>query len=334
MNPRRRPVSASPGLRRPAERGSVLLTAVLIAAGIAIALGGYLSLRTTSLRLAHRSYLGTDAAHLAEGGVEQALYGFNQMSSGATVAAAWSGWTLSGNTAMRTFTPTNRDQQAVAVLKVFVQGHNGSSASPYIISQATLTPLDGGAPVVKTLRCGMKTNTGYSMNGLVALNGLTMKGQTIADSFNSNPTNSPTGPWLPYSAAIARSNTRVIVPSGVLSIGNGKIYGNLLIGPTVTPPAATQVTGTIQRDFTGVFTMPTYPTPASVTQSYNLGSSIPATLPSAGHLPASDGKYYYFCNGTTIGVLTVPTGRNIVIVGTNTAMGSGLTLQGTATCTV
>ena len=315
-------------------RGSMLVTAMLIAAVIAIALGSYLALSRSSLRLAHRSFFANDAVNLAEGGLEQAIYCFNQMSAGTAAAAAWAGWTLAGADATRTLAPINRDQNGVAVVRIYVRGYNGVTASPCVIAQATITPFDGSAPVVKTVRCDLKNNTGYSMNGLVALNGLTMKGQTIADSFNSNPTNSPTGPWRPYSAAIARSNTRVIVPSGTLSLGNGKIHGSLLIGPTVTPPAASQVTGTIQRDFTGTFVMPTFPTAASVSQSYNLGATIPATLPLAGHVPASDGNYYYFCNGVAIGALTVPTGNNIVIVGTNTSMGSGLTLQGTATCTV
>jgi hypothetical protein len=159
-----------------------------------------------------------------------------------------------------------------------------------------------------------------------------MRGQSIADSFNSNPTNSPTGPWLPYSSALARSNTRVIVPAGSVSIGSGKIYGNLHLGPGVSPPQARDVTGTIYTNFTGTFTMPVYPTRASVTAYRDLGSTIPATLPAGSDVPAEDGSYYYFCNGTTVGATTVATGKNIVIVGTNTGMTAGLTLQGTATC--
>jgi len=320
--------------RRSGRRGSVLITALLIAVGIALAIGGYLRLSTTSLRLAHRSFLHSDALSVAEGGLEQALYCFNQMSGGAGVSTAWAGWTLSGSAAMRTFPALNRDQHAVAVLKVYVQGYNGGVASPYVIAQATLTPFDGGAPVVRTVRCTLRSGTGFLMNGLVALQGLTMKGRTEADSFHSNPTNSPTGPWRPYSTAIARSNTQAIVVSGPISIGSGGIKGNLWLGPTVTPPAASTVSGSIRRDFADTFRPPVYPTPDSVSQSYNLGSTLPATLPAAGHVAAADGNFYYFINGATIGALTVPTGRNIVLVGTGTRMTSGLTLQGNATCTI
>ena len=324
----------APRFPRARQRGTVLLTAMVLSVVIGAALLGYLHLSRTSLKLAHRTYFASDAANLAEAGLEEALYCFNLMGAGTAPAAAWAGWTLAGTAAMRTLPPFNRDQNGVGIVKVYVQGYDGSNATPFVLVRAAITPFDGGAPVVKLLHCPLKTNTGYSMNGIVALNGLTMKGQTIADSFNSNPTNSPTGPWRPYTSAIARANTRVIIPAGVAAIGNGMIYGNLLLGPGVAAPAASQVTGTIQTNFNGVFKMPDYPTTATVNQYRNLGATIPAALPAAGDVAATDGSYYYFCNGATVGTVTVPTGRNIVIVGTNTGMGSGLTLQGTATCVV
>jgi hypothetical protein len=333
MRPCPRHLSWSERKRR-AARGSVLITALLIAVAIAISLASYLHLGRTSLRVASRTYFLQDAGNLAEGGLEQALYCFNAMGAGATPTVAWEGWTTVGTAAMRVLPPVNRDQNAVAVVKVYVYGYSGVTGAPYIISQATITPFDGSAPIVKVVQCGLKNNTGYSMNGIVGLNGFTIKGQSIADSFNSNPTNSPTGPWRAYSTAIARSNTRVIVPTGLLSLGNGKIYGNLFIGPNVTAPPASQVTGIIQSNFTGTFKMPAYPVKAAVSQSYTYGSALPATLPQPTHVPASDGLYYYFCTGATVANTTVTTGANIVIVGTNTGMGSGLTLQGTATCTL
>ena len=318
------------------ERGSLLITAMLLASVIALGIAGYLNLSRNSLKLAQRSFFANDAGNLAEAGLEEAIYCFNLMGSGATVATAWGGWTLSGANAMRTLPPFNRDQNAVGIVKVFVHGYNGTDSNPYVIAQATITPFDGSAPMVKVQQFILKRNTGFTINGVVGLNGLTVKGSSIFDSFNSNPAGNPSGPWAAYTSAGARANTTVIVPAGTASLGNGAIviYGNLLLGAGVTAPKASQVTGVIQPNFQGAFKMPVYPTAASVSQSYNLGATLPATLPASGHLPASDGRYYYFCNGAVIGTVTIPAGRNVTIVGTNTRLTSGLTLQGDAACAI
>ena len=64
--------SRTPRLTR--ERGSMLITALLFCAGIAMVLGTYLSLSRTTLKVAHRTFFSSDAANLAEAGVEEALY--------------------------------------------------------------------------------------------------------------------------------------------------------------------------------------------------------------------------------------------------------------------
>lgn len=326
-------------LRRPsaaADRGSLLITALLLSTVIALGLAGYLHLSRNALGLSQRTFFANDASNLAEAGLEEAIYCFNQMGAGTPVATAWSGWTISGSDAMRTLPPFNRDQRAVAVVKIFVRGYNGSEANPYAIAQARITPFDGSPPIVKVQQFVLRRNTGFTINGLVALNGLTVKGTSTMDSFNSNPSGSPTGPWVAYSAANARANTTVIVPAGTANLGSKApvVLGNLLLGTGVAPPRTDQVTGVIVRNFQGSFSLPAYPTPASVSRSYNLGATLPATLPAAGHLPAADGRYYYFLNGATIGTLTVPTGNNITLVGTNTRMTSGLNLQGNATAMI
>jgi hypothetical protein len=307
---------AHPGRRLAGERGSMLLTAMLFAAGIALVLGSYLALSRTSLKLAHRTFFANDAANLAEAGIEEALYCFNQIAAGTAPAAAFSGWTFSGANAMRTLTPFNRDQQAVGVTKIFVKGYDGTDAAPVVISQATVTPFDGGAPITKTVHLAITLTTGVASPGLVGLEGVSFTGNTAADSYNSNPTRSATGPWLVYSSAIARANTSVGALGGALSIGGGTISGNLFLGPGVTAPNANKVTGTIRTDYSAVYPFPTYPTAAGVSQSYNLGSSIPAILPRAGDQAAADGYYYYFCNNTSIRSLTISALRKVTIVGT------------------
>lgn len=309
--------SVPPSDRRHAsERGSMLLTAMLFAVGIAMVLGSYLALSRTYLKVAHRTFFANDASNLAEAGLEEALYCFNLMATGTAPATAWSGWTISGANAMRTLTPFNRDQNAIGVAKVYVKGYDGSDAAPYVVAQATVTPFDGGAPVIKTVHLVIRRNTASTPHGLVAMNGLTLSNSTIVDSYISNPTASPIGPWLVYSTVIGRANASVAVLGGAVSIASGQIRGNLYLGTGVASPPASQVTGTITTNYTTTIPFPTYPTAASVSQSYNLGSTIPTILPRAGDAAASDGRYYYFCANTSIRNLTIAANRNVTIVGT------------------
>jgi hypothetical protein len=314
-------------------RGSVLVTALLIAAVLGIGLVGYLSLSRTALKLSHRTLFVNDAGNLAEAGLEDALYCFNQMNSGVSVSTAWSEWAVSAGTARRTLPQFNRDQNAIGTVKVFVSGIDGSAANAFVVSQATIAPFDAGTPIVKILRLGMM-QAGVFVNGVVGLNGLTLKGQPVIDSFNSNPTNSPTGPWRTYSTAISASNSSVIVKTGAIDLGNGIVKGNVNLGTGVAPPPASQVTGTIQPNYAGQFKMPAYPTPASVSKSYSLGATIPTQLPAPGQSPAADGRYYYFVNGATISNVTIAAGANVTIVGTSTSLSSGLTISSNATAAI
>ena len=298
------------------ERGSMLLTAMLFSIGMAIVLGTYLNLSRTTLKVAHRTFFANDAANLAEAGLEEALYSFNLMAAGTAPATAWSGWTISTTNAMRALPTFNRDQNGVAVVKVYVKGYDGSDAAPYVVAQATVTPFDGGAPITKTVHLVIRRNAASTPHGLVALNGLTLSNSTMVDSYISNPTASPTGPWLVYSTAIARSSASVAVLGGSVSIGSGQINGNLYLGTGVTAPPASKVTGTITTNYSATFPFPAFPTAASVSQSYNLGSTIPALLPRVGDVAASDGRYYYFCASTSILSLTITASRNVTIVGT------------------
>ena len=310
------PPAASIPRRLAGRRGSVLLAAMLFAAGIALVLGSYLRLSRTTLNVAHRTFFASDAANLAEAGVEEALYCFNQMSAGTAAATAWSGWTFSSANAMRTLPTFNRDQNGIGVVKVYVKGYDGSDAAPYIVSQAVVTPFDGGAPVIRTVHLALRRNSGTAGKGVVALNGaLTLSNATYADSYISNPTGSPTGPWSIYPAAGARSNTGAAVLVGSVSIGTGQVKGNLYLGSGVTAPTASKVTGTITTGYTATFPFPAYPTAAGVSQSYNLGATIPATLPRVGDLPAADGRYYYFTTAS-VRTFTVLANSNVSIVST------------------
>lgn len=299
------------------ERGGMLITAMLFAIGIALVLGTYLNLSRTALKVAHRAFFANDAANLAEAGVEEALYCFNQMSAGAAAATAWSGWTFSSANAMRTLPTFNRNQNAIAVVKVYVKGYDGSDAAPYIVAQAVVTPFDGGQPVIRTVHLSLRRHNGTAGKGLVVLNGaFTLTSPAYADSYVSNPASSPTGPWSAYPAAGARSNNDTVVLAGAVTIGTGQVKGDLYLGSGVAAPPASKVTGTIFTNYSATYPFPAYPTAAGVSQSYSLGATIPSTLPRAGDLPAADGRYYYFTTAS-VRKFTVSASTNVTIVGTS-----------------
>ncbi len=332
MNPHR----ATPWVSRfrPAgARGSMLLTAMLIATGLAIVLGSYLALSRTTLKVAHRSYFANDASNLTEAGLEEALYRFNLMGTGTAAATAWTGWTFSGSNAMFTLPTFNRDQNAIGVVKVYVIGYDGTKPAPVIISQAVITPFDGGAPVVKTVQ--LTVNFDFTPHyGLVALSGLTLNNTAYADSFNSNPSKSPTGPWAAYPGAGATSRNTTVVLAGSVTVASGVVKGDLKLGAAVATPPASDYTGTVTTGYSAAFPLPVYPTAGSVSQSYNLAATIPATLPRAGDLAAADGRYYYFCAGATIGIVNITAGKNVTIVGTTTGMSTGLTIGSLGSCII
>ncbi len=307
---------------------------MLLAFAICFGVVGYLQLSRHALVFSNRAFFLKDATALAEAGLEEALYGFRQMDAGLPAASAWSGWTLSGTNATRTLTPFNRDQNAIGTVKIHVAGYSGAILTPVVHAQATIAPLDGSVPIVKTLRIKLR-KTAFFARGIVARNGLSWSGQASTDSYISNPSGSPTGPWVAYPGAGARSNTMVIVPAGTISLGSqGTIGGDLALGAGVAPPPANKVTGQITSNFTGTFPLPVYPTTASVTQSYSLGATVPAALPRAGDLPAADGRYCYFFDGATIASTTIGIGRKVTLVGRNTSLGSGLSLNSGASCLI
>ena len=310
----------------------MLLTSMLFAIGLAIVLGSYLSLARTTLKLAHRTYFSNDATNLAEAGLDEALYRFNLMGSGTAAATAWTGWTISTTNAMFTLPTFNRDQNAIGIVKVYVHGYNGSDPAPYVLSQATITPFDGNAPIVKILQIKLGFKPENIPAAVAGISGLTFTGTAYADSFNSNPSGSPTGPWAAYPGTGATSNTTAIILSGSVSIGSGQVKGNLKLGAGVATPPVADYTGTVTTGYSAKFPLPIYPTAGSVSQSYNLAASIPSTLPRGGDLPAADGRYYYFCSGATISTTSITAGKNVTITGTTTKLNTGLVVPATSTC--
>ncbi len=232
--------------------------------------------------------------------------------------------TATNMAATRTLPTFDLDQNAHGVVKVFAAGYDGSISTPLVVAQATITPFDG-APIVKITQVTLQFN-GPFVNGVVARSGITWNGHPMADSWISNPSNSPTGPWSSYPGTGARANNTVADLTGSVGLGAlGVVNGDLKLGSAVTYGGTGTVSGTITNNFTYPFAMPTYPTSANLDNYYNLGSAIPAALPRVLDQPnTNDGRYYYFAvAGVFPAATTISGGRKVTIVGSGTTNVTG-----------
>lgn len=311
--------SRFPRRRRP-RRGSVLITALLFAAIIAIALSSYLQLSLNSLRMANRSYYQFAALNLAELGLERALRCYNQIDSAASPAAAWAdaGWpTPAADNSIRCkffdhSNPFSLGPGAKGELKVYCSHFSpGTNGTPVAVAKATVLFEPNAEPLHKYMEVTLRRRSFFA-NGMVARNWMVWKGgNALADSWNSDPDNNPATAAIAYdtSAGPIRANATVGTPNpanGSLDFGGGTIRGRVLnaggaIGKSSGAILSSTVAGTgwdaslISNDFSASFPPVAAPNPPVLSRNaVNSTTPIafPSTLPRAGDV-AFDGVYFY-----------------------------------------
>lgn len=293
MKFRPRPLGQShPAQHRLRERGSVLLVALLLTGVIAISLVSYLNLGRNSLKLANRSFYNSAAMNVAETGIEECLWSFNQATAGN--ANAWQGWdTSDGVTAKRTFTDFALSGNTSARVKVYVNNYNPPSGiQPGVVVQSTITIPNDTRTLTKTLEVSLRRRSKFA-TGLVAKNQITFNGNNASvDSWNSDPDNNSATAAIPYSAAVKNDHGSVgstSVAVGSLAVNNADIWGfasvgsssasAISVGSNGTIAAFGSATGTIDTsriatDFTANFDSVTTPTTGStVTVGATLGTA-------------------------------------------------------------
>ncbi len=227
-------------LPRASEKGTVLIVALLICSVIGISLGSYLALSKSSLKLANRTFYNTSAINLAETGVEEALWCFNQATAGVAVGTAWNYWTTSGNLAKRTFTDFTLSGGATVEVRVLVQDYNPvGTVQPKIVSEATVTIPSESRTLKKVVAVDLRRRSLFAM-GLVAKNEIIFNGNTCqVDSWNSQYKDDGTvrASPVPYSAAVQHASgsvgsTSVVV--GTVGLKNADLFGFASVGGTTT----------------------------------------------------------------------------------------------------
>ncbi len=299
------------------RRGSVLLVALLLCAIIGVSLGSYLALSRTSLQLASRSFYHGAAINLAETGIEEAVWCFNQVATGTALATAWNGWTINGANAKRTFTDFELSGGVTASVRVLVNNYNGGAGAPRVYADATLTFPGDTLTVAKAVQVDLRRRSRFAM-GLVARNQITFNGNVASvDSWNSefNPDGTPRGSPVPYAPAYKRDSGSVgstSVAVGSVAINNADIWGfasvggssssgvsvgtNGIIGPFGSPSGYVDTTR-VATDFTANFDTVSNPTSAidigavgatlggaGITATYRFAGAITNSFTVKGHI--------------------------------------------------
>ncbi len=320
------------------ERGSVLVTAAMVAIVIAIVLASYLQLGHQSMKMANRSFYANAAMNLTDSGLEQALWSLNH--------GNWSGAGFSERDGFPsqwqgTFPATDGVFQfqggVTGQVKVWM---NMTGSSPHAVAKAIIT-LHDGSQVIKEAEAYLR-NRSFFANGMVAKDTITFSGNNAeVDSWNSDPDKDPTTPPQPYIGSGQNKNSHdggtvgsTSVQVDAINVSNANIYGFVAIGGSsidgisvgpkgmVGPygtPNGTIDTSHVTYDFTQNFpdiTAPTAtvgtPTAASEPLTPSNTNTLPAitdsiTLPrtdasgAIADVAAPDGTYYYYVPSISLG---------------------------------
>jgi len=319
----------SKSLSRAASKGSVLIVALILCAVIGISLASYLQLTRSTMKMSSRAFYSNASINLAELGLEQAMWSLNKMVAG-DPTAAWSGWTITGANAQRTFSGYTFDQNATGFVRVHVSNYLGTSGTPQFTTRATITPASG-AVIEKWVQVTLSPRSKFS-NGLVAKDSIRFRGNNASvDSWNSDPDNDTSTPAIPYSASVRNDNGSIgsaSVSVGAIAMQNADIWGYVatggepptignqgLVGPFGTA-AGTMDPTRVSTDFTASFDVVAAPT----TAGYTIGAiTSNTTLPRGADTPAADGKYYYSAPSVNLNNQTLTISNKVVLTLTSTS---------------
>jgi hypothetical protein len=351
MSPSPLPPSAR---RRPAERGSLLIVAMLLSAIIGISIVSYINVGRSSQAVANRALYNNAAMNAAENGLEEAMYSINKRVANPSYSYTADGWTAMGTSDMRRKWSGNSssayydsslvfDQNARGEVRVYILNYN---VAPRILARSTITLGGAASPQIdKYIEVQLRKSSKFA-NGLVAKDRIRFNGNNASvDSWNSDPDNNPATAAIPYSAGVRRDNGSVgsiSVAVDSILVQNADIWGyaatggalpsvgsNGLVGPFGTA-SGTMDMSRVSTDFSANFDPVTAPT-GGTTISAISSSDLPTTLGTAGstttlRLPSITG------NGAAVNVLTIQGDTTIVL--TAAAGSSAISMTGNASIAI
>lgn len=269
-----------------AQRGSVLIVALLVSALIAVSLASYLNLNLSSTRLAKRGFDGYAALNVAEAGTEEGVWSFNRAS--ANDPDAWQGWTGNGSATWKKFSSFTLGANTSASVKVYIDNVNPPpGTNPKVIAQSSVS--SPGAPDVQRMLEVTLRRRSHFANGLVAKDSVLFNGTNASvDSWNSDPDRNPATAPVDFSPAVRQDRGSVAstsVLNTAVSVNQANVWGYVAtggsapeVGSTGTVRGATTAPGVkvdstrVSTDFSADF--PTVTAPTNGTPLASLGATL------------------------------------------------------------
>jgi hypothetical protein len=225
------------GVKR-ATRGSALVAAAVVSAVLSVSAAGYLTFLTHEYYLNYRSLHWTQALHLAEAGVEDALHELNFRYINNTPLTQLSflpanGWVSlgMGSTYYKTASLTHGVNGSVTAGAFDVEITDPAGTFPLlppwpdtfrIVATGTVTNHPHGPPVARRLKVICSERARFA-NAIFSDDTIDMNGNNIrTDSYDSDG-----GPY-PSGAGTLGS---VATNSTLIDVGNADIYGSAWTGP-------------------------------------------------------------------------------------------------------
>ncbi len=295
-------------LRRTDDRGSVLISAAVAAAVIAILVGGMLTFISNEYRQNLRSHRWTQALYLAEAGVD---IGFAEVNNyylfGSNAFSSSRGWVSQGggNYIKIVAAFTNAAGEVVGSLSNRVQGAIGNNP-PIVKAFASCTTTPNGPKIYRGIKSILVDSAAFPA-GLVSKGGIDMKGNNITtDSYDSYDVSKSTNGRYDSTKKQANGDiaTNGALTNSNISAGNANISGYALtapggtvtlgasgtIGPTFISPATTvaeaQANGWVRDDF--AVDIPDVTLPSGTSSWLSLGSINNNTTLATGNYQATD----------------------------------------------
>lgn len=288
------PPSSRCGPNRPrTDRGSAVITVLILAAVTAVIASGFIFRSAQEAKLANRSFYQAVALNLAEAGIEEGLFAINTSGCNST-----NGWAVASDSATSYVKSISDIALAQGTGAIYVRVDNPLGPNTTVVA-AGVADLPRQPRLVKQLRVSTSQRHIWG-NGLVAKGKITFSGNNIIDSYDSNVGVYNSGTNRSDKATVATTSTDL---DPVTLSSNASIYGYVATGgdaPVVgtngriygaTTPSGTLVDTTrIRTDFTANLPDVTAPTGTS-TALAKVTASI--TLPRSGDLPNASGRYLY-----------------------------------------
>jgi hypothetical protein len=203
---------------RAAQRGSLLIVAMILTAVIGISIASYIRLGLQSQKISNRALYNNAAINLAENGLEEAMYSINKMVDDPSYG--WTGWSTTGtgvsDDAKRRFPSSSGtysfDQNATGYVRVFVYNYKGINA-PVIVARSTINLGGGSSASIEKWVEVVLSRTSKFANGLVAKDSIVFSGGNASvDSWNSDPGHGTAGhtcTYIAYDPSIRNDNGSV-----------------------------------------------------------------------------------------------------------------------------